>query len=59
MLTPERSKEIIWRTIQLLSKARQELKPGTNWKEIDDEIFIELNLTDDELDEIINNYPWN
>lgn len=58
MLTPERSKEIIWKAIQLLGKARQELKPGMDWKQIDTEIFSELGLTPDELDEIINNYPW-
>ena len=58
MLTPERSKELIWKAIQLLSKARQELSPGTNWKAIDNQIFIDLNLTPDELDDIINEYPW-
>lgn len=58
MLTTERSKEIIWNAIQLLSKARQELNPGENWKNIDNQIFIDLNLTPDELDEIIDEYPW-
>lgn len=56
MLTPERTKQIAFQAIQLLRQRERKHKPDSDWKDIDDYLFSEMDLERGEVNEIFSAY---
>lgn len=59
MITPERYRQIAFQAIQLLRQTERKRKPDSDWKDIDDYIFSEMDLERAEVNEIFgtDKYP--